>query len=163
MERRTMKDDQEKLWDAIEAVRTGMLTTEGSDGLESRPMSASVERETSTLWFITRIDSAKTHEIADDAQVNVAFGDPKANNWVSVTGIARVVRDAAKAKELWSPFAEAWMPEGPEAPTTALIKVTPRHATVWDAPNKLVQLFQVAAANVTQKPPSSGDVTHVTL
>ena len=155
--------DQDKLWTAVEKIRTGMLTTEATGGLESRPMSVSVDRDTNSLWFITRLDSTKTEEIADDAKVNVAFADPGANNWISVSGTARVVRDAAKAKELWSPFAEAWMPEGPEAPTTALIHVTPSHATLWDAPTKLVQLFQVAAANITQKPPSSGDVTHVQL
>lgn len=155
--------DVEKLWDAIKDIRTGMLTTSGAAGLESRPMSASVDREASKIWFITRIDSEKTNEIADDSQVNVAFASPGSNSWISVTGTARVVRDAAKAKQLWSPFAEAWMPEGPEAPTTALIEVTPDHATLWDSPNKLVQLFQVAAANITQKPPSGGDVVHVNL
>lgn len=155
--------DRDKLWDTIKDIRTGMLTTQGADGLESRPMSASVDRDAGKLWFITRIDSSKTHEIADDAEVNVAFAAPNSNSWVSVTGSARVIRDAAKAKELWSPFAEAWMPEGPEAPTTALIEVNPRHATLWDEPNKLVQLFQVAAANITQKPPSAGEVTHVNL
>ncbi len=155
--------DRDKLWDAIKDIRTGMLTTSGAKGLESRPMSASVDREGGRLWFITRIDSEKTSEIAENADVNVAFAAPNSNSWVSVTGTARVVRDAAKAKELWSPFAEAWMPEGPEAPTTALIEVTPQHATLWDEPNKLVQLFQVAAANITQKPPTGGEVVHVTM
>ena len=155
--------DTDKLWDTIKDIRTGMLTTQGSDGLDSRPMSASVDRAAGKLWFITRIDSGKTGEIANDAAVNVAFAAPGSNTWVSVSGTARVVRDAGKAKQLWSPFAEAWMPEGPDAPTTALIEVTPSHATIWDAPNKLVQLVQVAAANITQKPPSGGDVTHVTM
>ncbi len=155
--------DQEKLWDAIKDIRTGMLTTSGARGLESRPMSASVDKTEGKLWFITKLGSEKTHEIADDSDVNVAFASPGSNSWVSVSGKARVVRDPGKAKQLWSPFAEAWMPEGPEAPTTALIEVTPSHATLWDAPNKLVQLFQVAAANITQKPPGSGEVTHVNL
>lgn len=156
-----MTTDQERLWDAIEDLRTGMLTTEGADGLESRPMSASVDRATGSLWFITRIDSTKTQEIADDAHVNVAFAG--SSKWVSLTGTARVVRDAAKARELWSPFAEAWMPEGPDAPTTALIQVKGTHATLWDEPGKIAQLFHVAVANVTQSPPSSGDEVRVTF
>ncbi len=158
-----MTTDQDKLWDAIKDIRTGMLTTQGKSGLESRPMSAHVERETTTLWFITRVDSDKAHEIEDDSDVNVAFADPGGNSWASVTGTARVVRNPGKAKQLWSPFAEAWMPEGPEAPTTALIAVTPRHATLWDGPSKLVQLFEVARANLTKTPASSGEVTHVAL
>lgn len=143
-----MNDDIDRVWDAIEDLRTGMLTTEGANGLESRPMSAHVERETSSLWFITRLDSDKTSEIANDAHVNVAFAG--SSKWVSVTGTARVVRDAVKAKQLWSPFAEAWMPEGPEAATTGLIQVRASNATLWDEPGKIAQLFHVAVANVTQ-------------
>ncbi len=154
---------EEKLWDAIEDARIAMLTTDGSDGLESRPMSAYLDRDARKLWFITRTDSHKTGEIAEGSAVNVSFADPGDNSYVSVTGTARMVRDPAKAKELWNPFAEAWMPEGPEAPTTGLIEVTPTHATLWDSPSKVVQLFQVAVANVTKKPPSGGEVTHVTL
>ena len=151
--------DTDKLWDTIKDIRTGMLTTQGPDGLDSRPMSASVDRAAGKLWVHHPHRQRKTGEIANDAAVNVAFAAPGSNTWVSVSGTARVVRDAGKAKQLWSPFAEAWMPEGPDAPTTALIEVTPSHATIWDAPNKLVQLVQVAAANITQKPPSGGDVT----
>jgi len=154
-------NEQDRVWDAIEDLRTGMLTTEGASGLESRPMSASVDRANGSLWFITRIDSSKTQEIADDAHVNVSFAG--SSKWVSLTGTARVVRDPAKARELWSPFAEAWMPEGPDAPTTALIHVNASHATLWDEPGKLAQLVNVAVANITQKPPTSGDEVRVTL
>lgn len=152
-----------KLWDMVESIRTAMLTTETPNGLESRPMAAYVDRDTRTIWFLTRIDTAKTDEIKDDAHVNLAFADKSGNSFVSITGTARVVRDVAKQKELWGPFAEAWMPEGPEAPTTALIHVDPSHGTLWDSPGKLAQLFQVVKANITQTPPTGDRVEHVTL
>ncbi len=158
-----MADDTAKFWKMIEDIRVAMLTTETSNGLESRPMSAYVDRDTHSIWFITRIDSEKTNEIKDDAHVNLAFADSKANSYVSVTGTARVVRDPTKTKELWNPFAEAWMPEGPEAPTTGLIHVTPSHATLWDSPSGVLQMIRVAAANFTQSPPKADTVKHVTL
>lgn len=158
-----MTDDTTKVWDMIEEIRVAMLTTDTATGLESRPMSAYVDKAAHAIWFITRIDSGKTNEIKDDAHVNLAFADSKANKYVSVTGTARVVRDPAKQKDLWNAFAEAWMPEGPEAPTTALIQVTPGHATLWDSPGKLAMLIKVAKANLTQTPPKDDKVTHVTL
>ena len=159
-----MTTDTEKLWDAIEAIRTAMLTTVTADGsLDSRPMSAQLDRADRSLWFITSFDTGAAHEIADGAEVNVAFGDTGGRTWASVSGTARVVRDPVKAKALWSPFAEAWLPEGPEASNVALIHVTPSHGTLWDMPSKLVQLFQVAKANVTQTPPDGGEVVHVAL
>ena len=158
-----MTDDTAKFWTMIDDIRVAMLTTETSNGLESRPMSAYVDKAANAIWFITRLDSSKTDEIKDDAHVNLAFADAKANSYVSVTGTARVVRDPAKTKELWNPFAEAWLPEGPEAPTVGLIHVTPEHATLWDSPGKLATLIRVAAANITQSPPKTDQVKHVTL
>ncbi len=152
-----------KLWDTIHDIRVAMLTTETPNGLESRPMSAYVDRDAKTIWFLTAVDSSKTDEIKDDSHVNLGFANSSSNTFVSVTGTARVVRDVAKQKELWNPFAEAWLPEGPEAPSVALIKVDPAHATVWDSPGKLATLFRVAKANVTQTPPKDDRVTHVTL
>lgn len=158
-----MADDTTKFWEMIDDIRVAMLTTEGSDGLESRPMSAYVDKAANAIWFITKLESDKTNEIKDDAHVNLAFSDSKANKYVSVTGTARIVRDPAKAKELWNPFAEAWLPEGPDAPTTGLLHVTPTHGTMWDSPGKIATLFRVAAANITQSPPKNDQVTKVTL
>jgi general stress protein 26 len=158
-----MTDDITKFWDMIDDIRVAMLTTKAANGLESRPMSAYVDKDAHTITFITRIDSDKTDEIADGAPVNLAFANSSANKYVSVTGTARVTRDPAKQKELWNPFAEAWLPEGPEAPTVGLIHVTPAYATIWDSPGKLAMLVKVAKANLTQTPPKDDKVTHVTL
>ena len=156
-------DKTDKLWEMMADIRVAMLTTDAGGSLESRPMSAFVDRDADLLWFITRADSEKTHEIAPGSPVNLAFADASANSFVSVSGTAEVVRDVQKQKDLWNAFAEAWMPEGPEAATTALIKVTPRHATLWDSPGKLVQLFEVARANLTQTPPKGNDVAHIDM
>lgn len=159
-----MSDTPEtKLWKTVKDIRTAMLTTEGERGLESRPMATYLDEDTRVIHFITRSDSGKIDDIQDDAKINLAYADTAADTYVSVTGTARVVRDVARQKELWNAFAEAWMPEGPEAATTALIEVRPQHATIWDTPGKVRQLFEVARANLTQIPASSGDVTHVSL
>lgn len=158
-----MDADTTKFWDAIEDIRVAMLTTETDNGLESRPMSAYVDRQAGDIWFITKLNTDKTQEIKDNAHVSLAFANASTNKYVSVTGTARVVRDVAKQQELWGPFAEAWLPEGPEAPTTGLIHVTPAYGTVWDSPGKLATLFRVAKANVTQTPPKDDHVVHVNL
>ena len=156
-------DDSTKLWDMMDDIRVAMLTIANGSALESRPMSAYVDREARLVWFITRTDTEKAHEIASGSEVNLGFADKSGNRFVSVSGTAEVVCDPAKQKELWNAFAEAWLPEGPGAPTTGLIKMTPVHATLWDSPGKLAQLFNVAKANVTQTPASSGDVAHVDI
>lgn len=160
---RAMTDDTTKFWDTVDHLRVAMMTTQTPNGLESRPMSAYVDKDAHTITFITRLDSSKIDDLQNDAHVNLAFADTSANKYVSVTGTARVARDPVRQKALWNAFAEAWMPEGPEAPTTALIDVTPATATIWDSPGKIAMLIKVARANLTQTPPHDDNVTRVTL
>ena len=162
-----MADDrypEAKLWDMIADIRVAMLTTKRGDELESRPMHAYADRDARCLWFITPLDSAKAHEIESGEAVNVAFVDRDDNDYVSVTGHAHVVRDVDKQKELWSSFAEAWLPQGPDAPDVGLIRVDPIAATYWDSPSgKIAQLWEIAKANVTQRRPDSDEVRKVNL
>lgn len=162
-----MADDrypETKLWDMIADIRVAMLTTRSGDRLESRPMHSYVDREARCLWFITPLDSAKTHEIEDGATVNLAFADTDDSNYVSLNGRAYVLRDVAKQKELWNAFAEAWLPQGPEAPDVGLIRVDPTDATYWDSPSgRLASFWEIAKANVTQTPPDSDEVRKVNL
>ncbi|MFC3713388.1 pyridoxamine 5'-phosphate oxidase family protein [Sphingoaurantiacus capsulatus] len=153
-----------KLWDMIEDIRVAMLTTKRGELLESRPMSAYVDLSEHCLWFITALDSGKTDEIGEGEAVNLAFVDKDDQNYISLTGHARVVRDVAKQKQLWNAFAEAWMPEGPEGPNVGLIRVDPIEATYWDAPSsRVVMAWKIAKANVTQTPPNAGEVRKVGL
>ncbi len=145
-----------KLWDTIETIRTAMLTTKAGDTLQSRPMSAYVDKATHKIYFITHLDTEKTHEIGEGDAVNLAFADASSQNYISIEGHARVTQDAMRQKALWNSYAEAWLPQGPESPDVGLIEVTPTQATYWNAPSsKLVQLWKVGVANVLQTPPSS--------
>ena len=152
-----------KLWEMIGKIRTAMLTTQHGGALQSRPMSAYPDRAGNRIRFITQLHTEKTHEIGENDAVNLAFADVGSQTYVSVEGHARVTRDPALQKQMWNAFAEAWLPQGPEAADVGLIEVTPVQATYWNAPSsKLVQLWQVGVANITQTPPSS-DVETIKL
>lgn len=145
-----------QLWELMGKIRTAMLVTRHGDLLQSRPMSAYPDRDARRIFFITHMKTEKTHEIGAGDPVNLAFADTSAQDYISVEGHARVVQDVARQKKLWNAFAEAWLPQGPEAPDVGLIEVTPVHATYWNAPsNRLVELWKVGVANITQTPPSS--------
>jgi general stress protein 26 len=58
--------------------------------------------------------------------------------YVSISGNARVVRDRAKAAELWTPFLKAWFPKGLEDPQLALLRVEATEAEYWEAPHGAV-------------------------
>jgi general stress protein 26 len=130
-----------------------MLTTVEADGcLRSRPMATQDTAFDGTLWFFTRVDTAKVHEIERDRHVNLSFANPSDEVYVSVSGTARVVRDQAKAKELWNPLYKAWFPQGVDDPELSLLRVEVEKAEYWDSPSSaVVQLIGFAKAIATGK------------
>jgi len=108
-----------------------------------------------SLWFFMSKASDPVADVVADPTVAVIYADPGADTWVTVSGEAAVIDDAAKKKQLWNKATEAWFPNGPGDPDVALVQVRIVHANYWDVKeSKPVQLFKMAAAVVTGKPPT---------
>ena len=150
-------DTQAKLWDLIKDIRFAMFTTRHSNGhLHSRPMTTQNSKldEDSNLWFFMSRQGAPVADLSADPTVNVVYADPGDDSYVSVSGTASVVDDMAKKQQLWSKLAEAWFPGGVDDPDLALVRVKISHANYWDVTDsKVVQLFKMAKAAFTGKPP----------
>lgn len=126
----------EKIASLMRGVNIAMLTTIAPDGsLRSRPMALQQVEFDGDLWFFTGSHTPKVDQIDDDARVNVAFSHPSKQNYVSVSGRARLVNDRAKAEELWNPLLKAWFPQGLDDPELALLKVEVEGVEYWDAPS----------------------------
>jgi general stress protein 26 len=124
--------------DLIQGIKVVMLTTLNQDGtFHSRPMWAQQKELEEDLWFFTRLDSSKTHEVQKDSHVTVNYLDEDDNCYVAVYGRGEVIQDRAKAEMLWNPTYEAWFPEGLNDPSMALLKVRVERAEVWDSPGSL--------------------------
>jgi len=150
------REQIEKLNDLIKDINMAMLVTAQPDGtLRSRPMATQAAGPDGHLWFFTSITSGKVHEIENDQNVNVSYAEPDDNRYVSVSGTARIVRDAQKIHELWNPMLKAWFPKGKDDPSIALIRVTTTSAEYWDAPNgTMVQLYGYIKSALTGKSPT---------
>jgi general stress protein 26 len=163
------KDDDKSgisvLLDKIKDVKIAMLTTIDQDGaLHSRPMATLKAEEDGELWFFTGASSPKVAEVKDDQRVNLSYADPGDTLFVSVSGTAQLVRDPAKAKELWSPLMKAWFPEGLDDPNLGLLRVKIEKAEYWDGPSsKMVQLAGFLKAIVTGKRYDQGENEKVEL
>src|SRR3954462_3349049 len=89
----------EKLASLINGIRIAMLTTTDTDGsLHSRPMATQQSDFDGELWFLTGQSSHKVQEINRDHHVSLCYADPGDNRYVSVSGIARLVKDRKKAE-----------------------------------------------------------------
>lgn len=160
----TEPNSPDHTWAALGKIRIAMLTTREGDQMVSRPMASLARPEDNAIYFITRLETGKVAEIGHQSPVNLAYSDPSSNTYVSVSGHASTSQDRAKLRDLWSFFAEAWLPEGPDAPDTALIEVVPDEAKLWDGTgSSVVQAVKMLAAVVTQRPPDGGRVEQMTM
>ncbi|HEX8550661.1 MAG TPA: pyridoxamine 5'-phosphate oxidase family protein [Abditibacteriaceae bacterium] len=163
---KTHEEKLATLRDLIKGIDFGMLTTVEEDGtLHSRPMSTNGEVEfDGDLWFFTDGTSHKVLEIEREHKVNVSYAHPQKQSYVSISGVATIVRDKAKIEELWQPQLKAWFPEGPETPGIALIKVEAERAEYWDSPGSgVAHALAFAKAIVTRQTPEIGENEKITL
>src|ERR1700691_2799003 len=122
-----------RVWDIIALVGVCMLTTRFAGGLRARPLESRPDRDAGIIWFVTDLHSAKEYEIEADNDVGLAFVDAKANAYLSITARTEVLRDHAKAAEIWKPTDSMWW-KGPDDPNVCVLRVTPLTAELWDGP-----------------------------
>lgn len=142
------RTDADRLWDAMEAIRTPLLVTRGDLGSHARPMSAILRRAERRIWFLTDRETAKASEIERHPDVCVAFSNGTGLH-AAVTGRAAIVDDRVAVKGLWTPSAQAFYPGGPEDRDIVAIRVDPAHGELWDGPSAPVALVRMAAALAT--------------
>ncbi len=158
--------ERDKLWNLIKDIKFGMFTTRHGDGhLHSRPMTTQNTHldEDRALWLFMSRQSDSAADLQASPAVCMSYADTGNDSYVCVAGNAVVSDDAAKKQELWSPMAKAWFPGGVDDPDLLLVRLDIAHADYWDVEeSKIVQLWRMAAAAVTGKPPADmGERGHV--
>ena len=138
-----------KVVELAKDIHVSMLTTVDAEGhFVSRPMGQQEIGADGSLWFFAERDSRKVAHIATNPYVNVTLA--AAATWISISGTARIVHDPDKAQQLWNPFVEAWMPQGPTDPSVVLIEVEGDTAEYWDTPGgRIATAISFAKAKLT--------------
>lgn len=160
----TDTQDTAKLWNMIKSIEFAMMVTEDGDHLRSRPMAVSQTEFDGKLWFFTRASSHKVAEVEHDQRVNLAYAHPAKQDYVSVSGRARLNRDRAAIDQHWSEPLRTWFPKGKDDPDIALLEVTVQQAEYWDAPSStMVHAYGYVKAALTGQSPDPGGHGKVTL
>jgi general stress protein 26 len=95
--------DFARLGELIRDIRVALLTTIDRDGrFHTRPVQTLQVEADRTLWFFTDWSAPKVDELHHDARVSLGYADPEKNVYVAVSGSGSLLRDAQKAKQLWS-------------------------------------------------------------
>ena len=152
-----------KLVELAKDIHVSMLTTvDGYGHFVSRPMGQQEVDGDGALWFFAERDSRKVAHIESNPYVNVTL--TSSDTWISISGTARVVEDATKARELWNAFVAAWLPQGPTDPSVVLIRVDGESAEYWDTPGgRIATAISFAKAKLTGHRYEGGENETVSL
>ena len=148
---------RDTLWNLIKHTRFCMLSHRHGDGsLHSHPLTTqnkALEADGCLYFFVSK-STEVGQRLQQDGNVNLSYADPGKDCYVSISGAARVLDDAAKKKELFNTIAKAWFPGGPEDPDLELVEVKIDEAEYWNVKeNKLLQLLKMGRAAATGNPP----------
>ena len=156
----TRSESLKKLRELIKDIDFCMLTTIDEAGdPHSRPMSSNGDIDhDGDLWFFTNASSHKVTEVAQSPKVNVSFADPDNQRYVSITGVAQLIRDRQKIDELWRPEFKLWFPKGKDDPDVALLKVNLEKGEYWDSPASTIgYALSFVSSLITGKQPDLGE------
>lgn len=127
-------DPVKKLSELIKGIHLVILTTVRPDNtLHSCPMMPHGVEANGVFWLLSGDHSDKVEAVRTSQQVNLAFSDPAGQRYVSVSGFCELVRDHAKAKELWRPEYDSWFRGGLDDPNLLLLRIVAQQAEYWDA------------------------------
>ncbi len=141
--------------------KSAMMVTHASNGdLHVRPLALQGDLSTfgGVLWFFTDERSRKVQESAGGAPVSIICQSDQESAYLHLTGVATVVRDLPKMRELYSPTLKTWFPDGLEDPHLTLIKFEANGGAYWDSPGGMLQgLAAFGFSMVTGRPTKAGE------
>lgn len=152
-----------KLWQMVRDIKIAMLTTKDGRAFRSRPMECLQVDENGTLWFFTAASSAKSAEVESEHEVGLSLADKANQNYVSISGVADLVRDREKTRALWTEEQRAWYPDGPDDPGLALLKITVLQAEYWDRPTGEMIAAQGLVRAIADETPDLGENEKLTF
>jgi general stress protein 26 len=142
--------------------KSAMMITHASNGdlLHVRPLALQGDPSTfgGVLWFFTDERSRKVQEAAGWEPVSIVCQNDQKSVYLHLAGVATVVRDRAKMRELYSPVLKTWFPDGLEDPHLTLIKFEANSGAYWDSPGGMLQsLAAFGVSMVTGRATKAGE------
>ena len=154
-------NDPTKVWQMMKNIDICMFVTMPDGHPQGRPMSTIPMQAEGKVYILTEATSSAAKEVALNATVLLSYQG--GSDHVAVAGKATVNADKVLIERLWSPGAQAFWPDGPEAGNVVAITVQPNRADYWDGPNPVVGAVKFLFGLVTHQEPNMGERGVVTL
>lgn len=143
------------VWDILKRIDICMFVTFTGNVPRGRPMSTLAMQDEGAIYLLTEPTSSAATDVAQNGTVLLSYQG--GGDHAVVSGVATLNSDKTLIKRLWSPGAQAFWPDGPEASHVVAIVVNPASADYWDGPNPIVAAAKFVFGLVSGKPPQLGE------
>lgn len=157
-------NQMEKIKELVSRSRVCMLGTSEDGFMKFRPMSHVDIDDEGKIWFFTSKDSWKAEDIQRNPSVQLIYINESDSIYLTMEGMATLVFDPRRMKELFNPFIKAWFPKGLKDPLLALLAVRPMGIEYWaNDDSKILTYIKMLSSAVTGSQPSIGEHDRITL
>ena len=154
----------EKLKELVSRSRVGMLGTLEGGTFRFTPMSHVDIDDEGKLWFFTSRNSWKAEDINSNPTIQLVYINENDGIYVSIEGVADIVQDPQRMKELFNSFVKAWFPKGLKDPSLVLLVVRPLEIEYWTNDDcKVLTYIKILSAAVTGAQADVGEHGKLTL
>ena len=160
----TSKEAHEKMKTLVEGIKTAMLLTDlNKQPISAIPMTTKEVDDEGDIWFLSGLKSGHNSNIVKNPQVQLLYSDPSGMEFISIYGLASVITDKEKLKNLYAKTDDAWF-EGKNDPNLSALKITPKEAYYWDTKqNKYISLFKMGLSAITGSKADVGEKGKINL
>lgn len=151
-------DYVKKIKELVGSSRVGMLGTLEAGFVRFRPMAhVDIDME-GRIWFFTSKNSWKAAEIQQTPTVQLLYLNEEEARYVRMDGMAYIIEDHQRMKELYNPFLKAWFPKGLRDPSLTLLAFHPVEIEYWkNDDSKAITYLKILAASALGNEPTIGE------
>jgi general stress protein 26 len=155
----SLEKQHAEIWNYLNEIKVGMLTTSTDNFMHSRPMYLVQEHYEGIIWLFADKEGYKISEIKNNPHVNLNFVSLDDGHFLALSGIATLHEGGPQFNELWSDSVKVWFADSENPKENAvLIKIEIKQAEVWDtSKGMLKKAFEYAKARMTNSKPDLGE------
>ncbi|KAI0223400.1 hypothetical protein L0F63_004577, partial [Massospora cicadina] len=164
-------EDLHELFSFAEDVKFAMLSTKAEDGnIISRPMELIKRINNVDFYMLATKDSEKAEQVKNDEHVGLSLFRNSDYSWATISGVATLVEDREKIKELYSFFLRPYFDDKGDGvhdgsendPRIVLIKFTSQFARYQIQKNTISHAYQLAKSALTGSNAKLADTKTIT-
>lgn len=146
----------DRIEEIIAQVEIGFFLTTVNEKTHGRPLATLAMEADGSLWFIIKSGTGLENDVMTNPKVSISYNDFYSSKYLLVNGVAQIIKDDIRKKELWHPRLTEWTGCQMEDERLMIMKVIIHDAECWNSGIKKMEEGTLENQNVVPFQPVYG-------